>query len=353
MLAGEGVQPLPTEAGTDIFVRLLGHSKGRSALVIAGRIGDPPTIRVERPPIADLRFLERVLVDYPGIESVAEADLSRGIDLYIDDHVFQGEYLLPAVIGIEAMAQAVAGLTRCDLRTLVAIEDVAFDRPVVIPDEGPTTIRLVAFMRASDRVEVVLRCQATDYQVSHFQATFRLGATVAQAPASCRRPTMTGRTLRLDPEIDLYESRLFQAGRFRRLLGYHELRATRCEAVVAAGDPRGWFGGRHETSLLLGDAGMRDATIHAVQACIPHAMILPVGVDRVVADLSWPTGPRRVLAEERSCADGVFTYDLTVYDDAGVLRERWEGLRLKNVGGSLAEGPLASRSHRPLPRAEG
>jgi len=338
-LAGEGVQPIPTEAGTDVFVRLLGGSGERSALVVAGRIGDPPTIRVQRPPIAGLRFLERVLVDYPGVELVAEADLSRDIDLYLDDHVLQGECLLPAVIGLEAMAQAVAGLTRRDLPPLVAIEDVAFDQAVVIPDGGSTTIRLAAFMRASDRVEVVLRCKATDYQVNHFHGTFRVDVTVAQAPASLRRPTGTDRMLRLDPARDLYESRLFQAGRFRRLLGYHELKATSCEAVVASGDPRGWFGDGHETSLLLGDPGMRDATIHAVQACIPHAMILPVGVDRVVADLSSRTGPRHVLADERSYADGVFTYDLTVYDDAGMLRERWEGLRLRNAGPLLPRGP--------------
>lgn len=338
-LAGEGVQSIPTEAGTNMFVRLLGGSEERSSLVIAGRIGDPPTINVERPPITGLRFLERVLVDYPGVELVAEADISRGIDLYLDDHVLQGECLLPAVIGLEAMAQAVAGLTRRDLPPLVVIEDVAFDRAVVIQDGGPTTIRLAALMSDSGRVEVVLKCQATDYQVSHFRATFRLEAMVKQTPNSLRHPTVTGGTLRLDPVRELYGSRLFQAGRFRRILSYNELKATRCEAVVAAGDPLGWFGDLRETSLLLGDPGMRDATIHAVQACIPHAMILPVGVDRVVADLSWPTGPRRVLAEERSYADNVFTYDLSVFDDAGVLRERWEGLRLRNVGPLMPRVP--------------
>ncbi|HEY2157413.1 MAG TPA: acyl-CoA thioesterase, partial [Isosphaeraceae bacterium] len=41
---------------------------------------------------------------------------------------------------------------------------------------------------------------------------------------------------------------------------------------------------------------------------------------------------------ERSFADGVFTYDLTVSDDGGVPRERWEGLRLRKVGEIRREG---------------
>ena len=337
-LAGEGVQPIPIELGADLFLRLLEDPKRRSALVIAGRIGDPPTIRVDRPPLAGFRFLERVLVDYPGVELVAEADLSPGVDLYLDDHVFDGVRLLPAVIGLEAMAQAVAGLTRSAIPRRVTIENVGFDRPVEIPDGGPTTIRLAALMRAHDRVEVVLRCQATGYHISHFRAGFRLAPAVSEVDTSDHGATETERMLSLDPQCDLYGSRLFQAGRFRRLLGYNTLKATTCEAVLATGDTRGWFSSDHETRFSLGDPGMRDAGIHAVQACIPHATILPVGVDRIVADTSWPVGPRRVLAEERSFADGVFTYDLTVYDDAGVLRERWEGLRLRIVGQSPPKG---------------
>ncbi|HEY2156732.1 MAG TPA: hypothetical protein VGH33_13965, partial [Isosphaeraceae bacterium] len=297
-LAAEGVQPIPTDVGTDLFLRLLEHPGLPPAVVVAGRIGDPPTLRVERPPLADLRFLERVLVDYPGVELVADADLSPDSDPYLADHVFQGERLLPAVIGLEAMAQAAAALVRGDLPGPIAIEDVAFDRPVIIANGGPTTIRLAALRRAADRVEVVLRCLATGYQVGHFRATFRLDPAPEMAGAAKRRAP--GTRLRLDPSRDLYGSCLFQAGRFRRILDYLALKATHCEATLATGDPLGWFGGDRETPLLLGDAGMRDAAIHAVQACVPHTTVVPVGVDRIIADTSWPDGPRSVLAEERS-----------------------------------------------------
>jgi enediyne polyketide synthase len=332
-LGREGVGPIPTEAGADLFVRLVTHPQPRTALVVAGRLGDPPTIRIERPPLPGVRFLERILVDYPGVELVAEADLSSGADPYLNDHVFQGERLLPAVIGLEAMAQAAAGVTRADLPGLAVIEDVAFDRPIAVPDSGPSTIRLVALVRGGDRVEVALRCQATGYQVDHFRATFRPGHGPAWAARLSLHETTTddGR-LPLDPGRELYGSLLFQSGRYRRLRGYNRLSASGCRAEVTPADRHGWFGTRPEPPLLLGDPGTRDAAVHCVQACIPHATVLPISVDRIVAETSWPDGPRHVVAEERSFADGVFMYDLTVFDADGRPCERWEGLRLRPVG---------------------
>ena len=43
----------------------------------------------------------------PGVELVADTELSLDTDPYLDDHVFRGERLLPAAMGLEAMGQAV------------------------------------------------------------------------------------------------------------------------------------------------------------------------------------------------------------------------------------------------------
>ena len=39
-----------------------------------------------------------------------------------------------------------------------------------------------------------------------------------------------------------------------------------------------WFGRYLPQDLILGDAGARDAAIHALQACVPQGTILPVGI---------------------------------------------------------------------------
>jgi enediyne polyketide synthase len=71
--------------------------------------------------------------------------------------------------------------------------------------------------------------------------------------------------------------------------------------------------------------------IHAVQACIPHATLLPVGVDRIVP-VALTATPLAVRARERSHDGEVFVYDLEVNGEDGNVIERWHGLQLRRVG---------------------
>ncbi len=74
--------------------------------MVTGRFGEAPTLQMEQPGLPFLRFLEDLHVFYPGVELVVDAELSTGTDAYLEDHVFQGEWLFPAVMGFEAMALA-------------------------------------------------------------------------------------------------------------------------------------------------------------------------------------------------------------------------------------------------------
>ena len=137
--------------------------------------------------------------------------------------------------------------------------------------------------------------------------------------------------IRLDPQSGLYDKLLFQAGRFRRLAGYRRLRSTACEAEIAGAEPRPWFHHYWPGRLVLGDPAARDAVIHAVQACIPQATILPVGVDRLITGTSYGATPSRAVARERCDRGDLLVYDIDVVDDRGAICERWEGLRLRVV----------------------
>ena len=59
-----------------------------------------------------------------------------------------------------------------------------------------------------------------------------------------------------------------------------------------------WFSGYLPSEMLLGDP-VCDAAIHAIQACIPHGTILPVGIDRVRLSPAPLAGPCVVRAQER------------------------------------------------------
>jgi len=115
-------------------------------------------------------------------------------------------------------------------------------------------------------------------------------------------------------------------------MGYRELRATSCLADVAPSVGSAWFSPYLPAELLLGDPGARDAFIHCIQACIPHATVLPTAVERLTPGKISGPGPYRVAARERSHRDRTLVYDLEVRDRDGELVEQWLGLELRIVG---------------------
>ena len=356
-LASQGITPISPDEGVLQFRRMLASAQSAVSIVVSGRYGNPPTLAMERNNLPLLRFLEQPRLFYPGVELVVDARLSTETDPYLDDHVFQGERLFPAVIGLEAMAQVAMAAVGVSLPPV--FDCVRFYRPVVAPPDRATTIRLAALVRGPGIVDVVLRSENTAFQLDHFRATCRFDVA---RETSIDQAGCTGDigddtlAVPIDPDKDLYGEFLFQRGRFQRLIGYRRLRATECVATISGNREAAWFGRYLPGQLVLGDPGSRDAAVHAVQACIPHATILPIGVERLVTGLSSSTGACFVIARERSERGDVLIYDIEITDDRGIVRERWEGLRLRIV--SRAEpratwpdpllGPYLERRMRAL-----
>jgi enediyne polyketide synthase len=333
-----GVTPISVDQGIAVFGELLTYRLPGSSVVVGGRLGPPTTLRLARPELPFLRFLERPRVNYPGVELVTEAELSRESDPYLDDHVFDGQRLWPAVMGLEAMAQVAMALVGATRRPV--FERVRFLRPIAVDDGEPLTVRIVALARGTDSVDVAVRTSATLFQTDHFEATCRFIA-VDHAPAAEEQTprgsaadsagVVTSRMIGLDPSRDLYDGGLlFQRGRFRRVIAYQRLRSTECEAEIDVQDAH-WFGRHLPARLVLGDAGARDALIHMIQACVPHGTLLPIGVERIVPIGQGAKGPWRARATERGRDGDLFTYDVEVSGEDGRPLERWEGLQLKIV----------------------
>ncbi|HEV2851243.1 MAG TPA: SDR family NAD(P)-dependent oxidoreductase [Thermoanaerobaculia bacterium] len=337
-LMAQGISPIPPETGVAMLRDLISQSLPAVSIVATGRFGEPPTLEVERPELPLLRYLETPRVHVPGVELVVDAEVSADTDPHLADHVFRGEPLFAAVLGMEAMAQVAMALVGTD--EIPAFENAVFERPVAVPPGRSTTIRVAALVRAPGEVEVVLRDASTGFAADHFRAVCRFGAPVDSEPrllapfaASITEIASPAdvRRIRLDPEGDLYSGILFHRGRFRRVRGYRSLRATECLAEIAPDGTTAWFGRYLPDRLVLGDPGARDAAIHGIQACIPHATLLPIGVERVTSHGLENDAPLLLAARERSRHGDEFVYDLEVLTLGGCLRERWEGLRLRAV----------------------
>jgi enediyne polyketide synthase len=334
-LRRQGITPIGPDEGVRILRQLIAAPPATTAVVVSGRFGNPPTLRLEQPELPLLRFLEKPRLHVPGVELISDVTLSLGADPYLRDHAYQGTPLLPAVMGLEAMAQISMALLGA--KAPREFQHVELTRPITVPESGSRTIRLAAIVRGRGKVEVVLRSEETGFQADHFSAIclFDENDDFAAAqdddlPSFSTNGEMDD-VLDLDPRKDLYGQILFHRGRFQRVEGYRQLSATRCLAEVSPDGQARWFGGYLPEKLLLGDAAIRDAAIHAIQACIPHGTILPVGIDRVNLGGTPLTGPCFVRAEEREHVGDRFVYDLVVTSADGHECERWQGLHLQRV----------------------
>src|SRR6185312_10426448 len=144
-LTRRGITPIPIEKGLDALHRLLCRKSANVAAVVMGRLRDMPTLKVEMAELPFLRFLEKPRVYYPKIELVVDAELSTATDPYLDDHIFRGERLLPAVMGMEAMAQVFTALMETNGPPV--FEQLRFERPVVVREGAAHTIRVAALVR--------------------------------------------------------------------------------------------------------------------------------------------------------------------------------------------------------------
>ncbi|MFD9891359.1 SDR family NAD(P)-dependent oxidoreductase [Amycolatopsis sp. NPDC059027] len=309
-LARTGTTPIPVADGTSLFLRLLAAPATPPSVAVHGRLGMEATT-----PVAGGRFLQRIRACHPDVEIVADTTLSLRTDSWLADHRVDGLALLPAVVGLEAMAQAASAVAG---RALTVAENVRFDRPVVVPDEGERAVRVCA-LREGDVITTVLRSAESGFDADHFRAEFPLSPS-----ASARPPDLVPDRGRIEPAA-LYDRLLFHSGQFRRVGAVAVPDPWSCRATIAPRDGAPWF------TPVLGDPAAHDATIHVLQACVPGRRLLPVGCDRVELN-PFAHGPWALRGVERDAADGRYTWDVLAEATDGRLAVAWTGLRLADSG---------------------
>ncbi|MFI1718260.1 type I polyketide synthase [Streptomyces litmocidini] len=339
-LSREGIVPVSPDQGVEILLRLIEDPDAPVVTVISGRTEGIDTVRRDLPELPLLRFTGNPLVRYHGVELVTEVELNAGTDPYLADHLLDGNLLLPAVIGMEAMTQVASAVTG-RTGTAPVIEGAKFLRPIVVPPNGSTRIRIAATVTATDTVDVAIHAEDTGFVAEHFRARLIFSGVPAQDGPPLQVPDDTP-VVPLDPAADLYGSVLFQGARFQRLRRFHRAAARHVDAEVAVQQrPEGWFAGFLPDELLLADPGMRDALMHGNQVCVPDATLLPSGVERIHTLGSGDHVPERLryTAVERSRDGDTYVYDIAVRDEDGTVVERWDGLTLHAVRKTDGSGP--------------
>ena len=328
-LLDQGITPISTDQGVAIFLQLMKLNIAQTSLVISGRLGEIETLSLVKPELPFQRFLEQTRVFYPGVELIAEAELSLDADPYLKDHQLAGDYIFPAVMGMEAMAQVASALFNShDAEAeLINFTELKFLHPIVIPDEESLIIRTAALLTSTNTVEVVIRCSRTGFMQDHFKAKCCFGSKM---PGIVRAYGLKN-NIKMNMYDDLYDNLLFHQGKFRRINSYQLLHTLACQVEIAADENDNWFSRYLPQNKSLADPGARDAVIHAIQACIPHARLLPVSIEKLEIFSTEATKNWRLFAKQQWRRNDLFCYDLEVYNNKGVLLERWSGLTLHKV----------------------
>ena len=142
---------------------------------------------------------------------------------------------------------------------------------------------------------------------------------------------------------DLYGQVFFQTGRFRRVAFLPEASSRACRALVRGGDDLPWFGavpGPVDAPLVLGSPGLNDATLHVLQACLPHRRLLATGCESVTFSGREVRGALRVQAVRRPplAGDAAGVWDVVAADATGQPVVTWQGVRLRDVGALAPAG---------------
>lgn len=331
-LIREGISPISPEQGIEWLNRLLNLKLPNSSVVISGRLGITPPLPIEPSiELPFLRFVENPRLFYPGIELITDAEVSMINDPYLNDHVYQGERILPAVIGMEAMVQAAQSVS--GRSEVPCFEAMRFTQPIVVNEEDDATLRIIALVKEDRSIKVALRFSQSAFKIDHFHATLRFDSMAQEDFIDvCQQKPPEPTHLVIAPDADLYGPLFFQSGRFRQVKSYRQLSAFQCIAEIGSNPPEtNWFARFLPQTLRIGDPGSRDAALHAIQACIPQAIVLPTGLDRWIPNDLPIDGPLYVFAHERWQHHNEFCYDLEIRNHEGFLKEIWHGLHLREI----------------------
>jgi enediyne polyketide synthase len=240
--------------------------------------------------------------------------LSPGRDCYLDDHIVGGASVLPAVIGLEAMAQASCALTPSEQHTTVS--GIGFLRALNVPANGAIRIRIAALRDGHGTTDVQLFSEDDGFLNPCMQASFNAGGVGSH---SWRRPDQQTQGFAADP---LYGPLLFGGKSFQRLERFESATSRQMTACLRPDLGTKWFGSFEPRSFTLWDPGATDAVLHALQVAVPHRQVIPVSVERIEIDPK-AGDLRQVDAIERKTSGTSYTFDLVVSDKNGRVAQRW------------------------------
>lgn len=336
-----GIRPIEPGEGTAALQQLLA-APPTSSVVVAGRWREPVEASDDLRSLYACRFLAAPRVVYRGVELVADAEISTDTDKYLTDHAPDGMPLLPLVMALEAMGSAVSCVGPG--KVLSHVTQLRAYRPVSVPRGKRVVLRTLALVDSDGSVRVEVRTDEDRFRAPQFSATF--SPTGRQTAVALERDEAPG----VDGQV-LYGSVCFHGSHWQRVGCVTSARALQCRAITAPRPDGAWFSSLLPRQLQLGDAGARDALLHALQACMPHEVVLPVSVESIRWGVLDAAQAYEIRARQTARIEDGYVFDAELRGSDGQVVESWSGIlfqRAPSLTHQAAQRPLPVELLAPL-----
>lgn len=169
-LARFGVDAIALDDGLAAFERLA-IPGAVGTMIVTSRFGPPREVSLAPAKLPACRFIDNVLVHYPGLELVVETAIPGNDDpCRSTDRGAAGDTGLPRLAGLGAMAQIAAALAGTSKAPHIAA--VRFGRAIAATRGGAKRVIIAALADENGRVDVVLRTADDGFAGNCIECTF-------------------------------------------------------------------------------------------------------------------------------------------------------------------------------------
>jgi enediyne polyketide synthase len=328
ILKDQGVWPIPVKNGIEILERILADKDcidGR--YIISGRYGTIPTLTFKKRKGSLDRFTSKIKFQTPGVEVVTDVPVNLNDDVYLQNHVFNGQYVFPTVMILEGMSQC-CNMLNNNTHSNWVFEDLQIHKSIFIPKDGINTVRFIITRISETEFKGVVQSEDSNYEANCFEATIKYDNLSVK-----EKPLQINSKLEIDTETHFYDALLFHHGPFRRISSFYKINALGSLAQSETNLEDKWFGEFMSENKSLGDPGLNDAAIHCHQACRPAQQLLPTSAKKIVFNRNKVEGPLFIQTHEKEENGNETTIDVLVMNKEGVVQQSWTGLILTKVTG--------------------
>ncbi|GAA3648170.1 type I polyketide synthase [Flavivirga jejuensis] len=325
-----GVWPIPVKNGVTILENILADASCQEGrYIVSGRYGTIPTLTFSKKKNTLDRFVSKIVYQIPEVEIISEVGINLNDDIYLKNHVFNGQYVFPTVMILEGMAQCCNSLSKN--KDSWNFENLKINKSIFIPEKGVNKIRFVVSRVAENTFQAAVLSEDSSFEVKCFEATITYKSVQVANRNSIDTSSLT--KLAIHTPTHFYDDLLFHHGPFRRIKHFHEVNALDALALTTTSLEESWFGDFVSANLILGDPGLNDAAIHCHQACRPSQQLLPTAASEIYINANPVEGSLYIHTNELEEIGNETTINVYITNAEGEVKQYWKGLVLTKVTG--------------------